>query len=90
MPERQRRAETIIQGAKQHKVSQKRLCSCGAKKSYGAKRCIKCYKATRYKVNWPSVNDLVEMLNNSSYAAIGKKLGVSDNAVRKHLQKSMG
>jgi hypothetical protein len=35
------------------------------------------------KVNWPTKEQLEEMLKNESAVQIGKKLGVSDNAVRK-------
>jgi predicted ArsR family transcriptional regulator len=30
---------------------------------------------------------LAEMLERSSYVQVGKQLGVSDNAVRKHIQR---
>lgn len=39
------------------------------------------------KILWPSIEDLVNMIKNSSFLATSKQLGVSDNAVRKHLKK---
>ena len=39
------------------------------------------------KIEWPSREELIEMLKNSSYTHVGKTLGVSDNAVRKHINK---
>jgi hypothetical protein len=40
------------------------------------------------KIAWPPSEELVEAVRCSSYAAVGRSLGVSDNAVRKHLRKS--
>lgn len=39
------------------------------------------------KIIWPSIEDLIDMIKNSSFLAISKQLGVSDNAIRKHLKK---
>lgn len=41
------------------------------------------------KIPWPSDDDLIEMIRNSSFLQVGKELGVSDNAIRKRL-KSKG
>ncbi len=38
------------------------------------------------KIVWPSVENLVTMLNTSNYERVAQKLGVSSNAVRKHLR----
>lgn len=62
-------------------------------------RCIDCGKPTRElrcracnnslpkpkKIDWPSDEDLRKFLAESSYTALARKLGVSDNAIRKHL-----
>jgi len=47
----------------------------------------KCAGTARIKVNWPSINDLIEKIKNSSYLQVSMELGVCDNAVRKHLKK---
>jgi hypothetical protein len=60
-------------------------CHCGNKMSRNARSCIKCIR--NEKIEWPPLEDLKEMLKASSYLAVGKMLGVSDNAVRKHLLK---
>jgi hypothetical protein len=39
------------------------------------------------KIKWPPKEELQVMVDTSSYVAVGKLLGVSDNAVRKHLKK---
>ena len=41
----------------------------------------------REKINWPSDEDLANMVTSSNYSAVGRALGVSDNAVRKRLAK---
>jgi len=38
------------------------------------------------KIEWPEKEVLLDMLAKSNYTQVAKKLGVSDNAVRKHLQ----
>ena len=54
-------------------------------------RCRDCaatkrtYKNT--KINWPTNNDLIKQLKESNYSLLAKKLGVSDNAIRKRLKK---
>lgn len=39
------------------------------------------------KIDWPPVEELVQMVQESSYSAVGRKLGVSDNAVRKAIKR---
>lgn len=39
------------------------------------------------KIDWPSNEELLKMLKESNYVQVGKKLGVSDNAIRKRLRK---
>lgn len=39
------------------------------------------------KIVWPKTEALLEMIAQSSFLAVGKQLGVSDNAIRKHLKK---
>jgi hypothetical protein len=43
--------------------------------------------AARARISWPGHADLRRMVAASSYAAVGRQLGVSDNAVRKRLQR---
>ena len=38
-------------------------------------------------VDWPSKNELKSLLRNTSFVQIGKKYGVTDNAVRKWCKK---
>jgi hypothetical protein len=39
------------------------------------------------KIQWPSVESLKKMVEETSYTAVGRRLGVSDNAIRKRLKK---
>ncbi len=40
----------------------------------------------KFAVSWPSDEDLIVSLKVSNYVQVSKRLGVSDNAVRKHLR----
>jgi len=63
----------------------KEICKYGR---YGL--CAKCYSNQNTKINWPSLDELISMTEQNSMVAIGKMLGVSDNAVRKRIQKMRG
>jgi len=58
-------------------------CDCGAKIDIGATRCVKCKVKIERKVEWPSKEELEQLINEKSFVAIAKEYGVSDNAVRK-------
>ena len=46
--------------------------------------CLKCVKEDKRKVkNRPSKTKLMKMIEETSYSAVGREYGVSDNAVRK-------
>jgi Zn finger protein HypA/HybF involved in hydrogenase expression len=49
--------------------------------------CRKCAHPKKTKIKWPDDAVLFAMLAESNYTQVGKKLGVSDNAVRKHVEK---
>ena len=44
-----------------------------------------CYGLSRFKIDWPLVEDLRNMVAERGCVGTGKALGVSDVAVRKHL-----
>ncbi len=50
-----------------------------------------CRQHTAYaspsKITWPSIEELLQRLEQSSYCKLGRELGVSDNAIRKHIQR---
>lgn len=65
---------------------------CGAEISFHGLRCRKCESQKRVqdqsgaKIDWPSLDVLREMVARTSYAETARQLGVSDNAVRKHIR----
>lgn len=60
-------------------------CPCGKTITRKAVLCRDCM--VQEKILWPTVEDILESLRETSYVALGKQLGVSDNAIRKHLKK---
>lgn len=59
-------------------------CECGRLMSKRSKVCKQCYKRTT-KAVWPDKETLRKMVEDSNFTQVAKQLGVSDNAVRKHL-----
>lgn len=61
------------------------------KKSEGktglCRECVLPTRVSRTKIDWPSTQNLVEMIESESFLAVSLKLGVSDNAIRLHLKK---
>ena len=53
---------------------------------YNANHCKSCSRLNKTKIDWPSVKDLKIMVDKTSYSQVGRKLGVSDNAVRKRIK----
>jgi 5-methylcytosine-specific restriction endonuclease McrA len=60
---------------------------CGNLIDRKASRCARCSNINQRKVkNRPSKEEILKMLETSSYVSIGKKYGVSDNTIRKWLK----
>lgn len=73
--------------------------SCGLKLSNNrSKVCGSCYNENRKelqskqerktKIIWPTIEELKSKLETISYVALGKELGVSDSAIRKHIKQN--
>lgn len=62
-----------------------KLCSCGSEMSSKSKTCKQCFLSNT-KIDWPSIEELKLMLENSNFSQVSKKLGVSDNAIRNRLK----
>lgn len=61
-----------------------RLCSdCSEPIATASRRCPPCAKVARRKVRRPSLEVLRKELKTKSYLQLGRKYGVSDNAIRK-------
>ena len=58
---------------------------------YDAKNAIKTFfkkpSNRKTKINWPSIEELETQLKLVSFTTLGKELGISDNAIRKHIKK---
>ena len=66
----------------------KKYCAdCGVKIHKGSTRCAACATIHTGKkhISWPALGNLTEMVNKSGYESVGRTLGVSGNAVKKHI-----
>lgn len=79
-------------GRKNQKLN-KTCCDCGTSITPGYTRCRPCaLKLNRMSIkrkshiDWPPTEYLKVMVQKSSYSAVGRELGVSDNAVRKRIK----
>jgi len=41
------------------------------------------------KIEWPPIQELQKMVAQQGYSKAGRELGVSDNAVRKHIRSQL-
>lgn len=57
----------------------------------GASLCQQCFVKSRLglaqKISWPSLTELITMVENLGYSECGRRLGVSDTAIRKFIKK---
>jgi len=84
-------AQTSTFGNSYKKSKQIPQCStCGTTVHKRGSRCKKCVDHDKLgrntKIVWPPLDELLNMLEQSSFLAVSKILGVSDNAIRKHLK----
>lgn len=79
--DRKRRAETIIGVPKQTPTCN----DCGVEVS-NKNRCKKCGNKSREKIDWPSTDVLIAMVDKSTLVSVGNELGVSDTAVKKRIR----
>lgn len=67
----------------------KQCPKCGKEKDFRSKLCRSCNNAKldrNTRTSYPPIEELVERVRESSFLAVSKELGVSDNAVRKYLR----
>lgn len=69
------------------KIKKSYHCQCGNEMHRGSRECIKCRNLKRYKIEWPSYEQLLNDVEQLGYVGTGKKYGVSDNAIRKRIKK---
>lgn len=75
-----------VQIEKTKKVYNCSLCKVELKGKSKTGLCLSCYSKTQRKVERPSKEQLLKEIQQSSYLAVGKKYGVSDNAIRKWIK----
>lgn len=77
-------------GKKLKREKKKNFCiDCNIEIYQGSRRCNPCaliFNRSNTKIEWPSTTDLIEMVNLIGYRGVGKKLKVSDNAVKKRIK----
>lgn len=68
----------------------KQCVDCGREILQESTRCNPCASKLNKttKITWPSNEDLISMVENSSWEAAGRELNVSSNAIRKRLKRS--
>lgn len=75
-------------GKNTKKERKKYFCDCGNEVNQNSNFCSKCYGQKRRKVERPNIEDLKKEIEDFGYSATSRKYGVSDNAVRKWLNKN--
>lgn len=63
------------------------MCACGQQKLTKSTRCVVCAKKSTERIECPPVEELVRLVNESSYVSVAKMLGVSDVAIRKRIRR---
>lgn len=82
-------SQTLKNKAQITKTKQIYNCSsCGIqlKGKYKTGLCLSCHSKTQRRIERPSKEQLLKEIQKSSYVAVGKKYGVTDNAIRKWLK----
>lgn len=73
------------------KKAANRCRDCNKKIGSKSVRCRNCDSKRRVgkntKINWPSIDELKKLVEKTSFVYVAKILGVSDNAVRKRINK---
>lgn len=59
------------------------VCSCGKFISRGAERCLSCAGIKARKIKRPTKDNLASMISKSSWEEIGRRFGITGNAVKK-------
>jgi predicted nucleic acid-binding Zn ribbon protein len=66
--------------------TEENFCICGKKIKRNSLLCTECHNKKNRKVERPSYEQLKKEVKESSYCAVGRKYGVSDNAIRKWIK----
>ena len=74
----------LLQDLYSKTIKQKQYCkNCNKEITIGSNYCLECYPKFQQKVERPTREELKFLIRENSFVSIGKKYGVSDNAIRK-------
>ena len=63
--------------------NRKNKCECGNEIDYKANKCVNCYRISRRVSERPEPLDLAKMVLKEGFSEVGRKYGVSYNAIKK-------
>lgn len=73
-------------GKNTKRIKKEYQCECGKEKSKESIRCVDCQSIQRRTKERPPLEQLIKEVEELGYRAVGRKYGVSDNAIRKWLK----
>lgn len=80
--------ETYCRGHKRKKIFKCKICEKQITQNHSF--CQKCAanKNKKFKIIWPPISKILELVNKLGYCGAGRILGISDNAIRKHIKNN--
>jgi len=79
-------SKTKIERIKTKKIYNCSSCGVELKTNCKTGVCLSCHSISQRKVSRPPKDQLIKEVEESSYLAVGKKYGVSDNSIRKWIK----
>ena len=77
----------ILSGGQQYRAELNKCIDCGKIIHKTSTRCQECYAKYQRHADWPTREELKEMIRITSFEALGKQFGVNGNAIRKWCDK---
>lgn len=66
---------------------ERNYCKCGKEIQKTSKQCNDCRARDRFGTNYPPIDDLIDLVVEHGYSEMGRRIGVSATAVKKHIKK---
>lgn len=66
---------------------QRNYCKCGKEIQKTSQQCNDCRARDRFGINYPPIDDLIDFVVEHGYSEMGRRIGVSATAVKKHIKK---